>query len=161
MYFKIVNETHLLLLQLSTPFSNETTYDTIQKNIVAFLAGISFPSQLTFSTLPTIDVTDADVTMQTSGSLVDFRSNFFPYSGIISQLMVTYDDLFSLRTYLGNLWSYAQVSIVPNSFYTEEKSISELLDKLKETSYFSENTESQLITYKGHEGFVVCDRGNG
>lgn len=71
--------------------------------------------------------------------------------------MVTYDDLFSVRTYLGNLWSYAQVSIVPNSFYTEGTNASELLSKLKEAPYFSENTESNLVTYKGHEGFVVCD----
>ena len=36
-YFKIVNERHLLLLQLATPYSNETTYDAIQKNITTFL----------------------------------------------------------------------------------------------------------------------------
>lgn len=36
-YFKIVDQHHLLLLQLSTPFSNETTYDAIQKNIATFL----------------------------------------------------------------------------------------------------------------------------
>lgn len=71
--------------------------------------------------------------------------------------MTTYDDLFTSRTYLGNLWSYAQISIVPNSFYTEDTSASELLDRLREVSYFSENTTSNLITYKGHEGFVVCD----
>lgn len=47
-YFKIVDENHLLLLQLATPLSNETTYPTIQKNISTFLAGISFPSQFTF-----------------------------------------------------------------------------------------------------------------
>ncbi len=38
LYFKIVDERHLLLLQLATPYSNETTYDAIQKNITAFLA---------------------------------------------------------------------------------------------------------------------------
>lgn len=74
--------------------------------------------------------------------------------------MATYDDLFTMRTYLGNLWSYAQVSIVPNSFYTADTSASELLSKLKEVSYFSENTESNIITYKGHDGFVVCDNNN-
>lgn len=47
-YFKIVDGTHLLLLQLSTPYSNETTYDAIQKNIAAFLGGITFPSQFNF-----------------------------------------------------------------------------------------------------------------
>jgi hypothetical protein len=92
---------------------------------------------------------------------VDFRANFFPYNGVISELMVTYDDLFSARTYLGNLWSYAQVSIVPNSFYTEDTTASELLQKLQEVPYFSENTESNLIIYKGHEGFIVCDSGSG
>lgn len=100
-YFKIVDGTHLLLLQLSTPFSNETTYDAIQKNIAAFLAGVRFPTQFTFSTPAPITVDDARVTLRpTSESLVDFRSNFFPYDGVISQLMVTYDDLFSVRTYL-------------------------------------------------------------
>ncbi len=157
-YFKIVDGTHLLLLQLSTPFSNETTYDAIQKNIAAFLAGVRFPTQFTFPAPTPITVNDARVTLRPTGeSLVDYRSNFFPYDGVISQLMVTYDDLFSVRTYLGNLWSYAQVSIVPNSFYTENTSASELLAKLREAPYFSENTESNLITYKGHEGFVVCD----
>lgn len=152
MYFKIVDGTHLLLLQLATPFSNETTYDTIQKNIAEFLAGIRFPSQFTFENSESVVVADAKVSLHpTNQSLVDFRSNFFPYNGVISELMVTYDDLFSMRTYLGNLWSYAQVSIVPNSFYTEDTSASELLSKLKEVAYFSENTESNLITYKGHE----------
>lgn len=74
--------------------------------------------------------------------------------------MVTYDDLFTMRTYLGNLWSYAQVSVVPNSFYTADTSASELLAKLNEVSYFSENTESRLITYRGHEGFIACDTNN-
>lgn len=157
-YFKIVDGTHLLLLQLSTPFSNETTYDAIQQNIAAFLAGIRFPVQFNFDSPASVSVDDAKVTLHpTRESLVDFRSNFFPYDGVISGLMVTYDDLFSVRTYLGNLWSYAQVSIVPNSFYTENTSASELLNKLKEAPYFSENTESNLITYKGHEGFIVCD----
>lgn len=74
--------------------------------------------------------------------------------------MVTYDDLFTMRTYLGNLWSYAQVSVVPNSFYTADASASELLEKLNEVSDFSENTESRNITYRGHEGFIVCDTNN-
>ena len=65
-----------------------------------------------------------------------------------------------MRTYLGNLWSYAQVSVVPNSFYTADTSASELLAKLNEVSYFSENTESRLITYRGHEGFIACDTNN-
>ena len=74
--------------------------------------------------------------------------------------MVTYDDLFSLRTYLGNLWSYAQISIVPNSFYTEDTTAEELLSRLREVPYFSENTESNIVSYKGHEGFIVCDNSN-
>lgn len=74
--------------------------------------------------------------------------------------MVTYDDLFSLRTYLGNLWSYAQISIVPNSFYTEDTTADELLSRLREVPYFSENTESNIVSYKGHEGFIVCDNSN-
>jgi|GEM_PF-578240 len=65
-YFKIVDGTHLLLLQLSTPFSNETTYDAIQKNVAAFLAGIRFPSQFTFPASPKVDIAHADVTVQTS-----------------------------------------------------------------------------------------------
>ena len=157
-YFKIVDAHHLLLLQLATPFSNETTYDAIQKNITAFLAGITFPAKFSFPTLTPIDVLDARVSVEpTPESLVDFRSNFFPYNGVISQLMVTYDDLFSLRTYLGNLWSYAQISIVPNSFYTENTSAEELLNRLREVPYFSENTESNIISYRGHEGFMICD----
>lgn len=160
-YFKIVNERHLILLQLSTPFSTETTYPDIQKNISAFLAGISFPSQFIFPSNASLEIHDADISVRPGiSSLVDFRSNFFPYNGIISELMVTYDDLFTMRTYLGNLWSYAQVSVVPNSFYTADTSASELLDKLNEVSYFSENTESRLITYRGHEGFIVCDNNN-
>ena len=143
---------------MSTPFSNEITYDAIQKNIAAFLAGVTFPTQFIFENPASVTVDDAKVSLHpTAESLIDFRSNFFPYDGVISQLMVTYDDLFSVRTYLGNLWSYAQVSVVPNSFYTENTSASELLTKLREAPYFSENTESNLITYKGHEGFVVCD----
>lgn len=161
-YFKIVDGTHLLLLQLSTPFSNETTYDAIQKNITAFLSGIRFPQKFTFSNSASLEVTNAQVFAHPTGeSLVDFRSNFFPYNGVISELMVTYDDLFSMRTYLGNLWSYAQVSIVPNSFYTEDTTASELLSKLREAPYFSQNTESNPIAYKGHEGFIVCDNGLG
>jgi hypothetical protein len=161
-YFKIVNGTHLLLLQLSTPLSNETTYDLIQENIDRFLAGVLFPTQFTFTPSGSIEVADAHVIVRpTSESLVDFRSNFFPYNGVISQLMVTYDDLFSVRTYLWNLWSYAQVSIVPNSFYTENTSATELLQKLKEVPYFSDNTESNLVTYKWHEGFIVCESGTG
>lgn len=160
-YFKIVDGNHLLLLQLAAPYSNETTYEDIQKNIATFLAGISFPSQFSFPKSRAIEIADADVSViPTSESLVDFRSNFFPYNGIISELAATYDDLFTMRTYLGNLWSYAQVSIVPNSFYTEGASAQDLLQRLRESPYFSENTESQLITYKGHEGFVVCDNKN-
>lgn len=151
-YFKIVNNHHLLLLQLSTPFSNETTYPAIQKNITAFLSGISFPTQFSFSLSEPIPISRAHITVKpTEESLVDFRSNFFPYNGVISELMVTYDDLFTTRTYLGNLWSYAQVSVVPNSFYTADTTASELLTKLKEVSYFSDNTESHIISYKGHE----------
>jgi len=148
-YFKIVNNHHLLLLQLSTPFSNETTYPAIQKNITAFLSGISFPTQFLFSLSEPIPISRAHITVKpTEESLVDFRSNFFPYNGVISELMVTYDDLFTTRTYLGNLWSYAQVSVVPNSFYTADTTASELLTKLKEVSYFSDNTESRIISYK-------------
>jgi hypothetical protein len=160
-YFKIINERNLLLLQLATPFSTETTYPDIQKNITAFLSGISFPAEFTFHSSLEIDITPADLTVKPGvWSLVDFRSNFFPYNGVISELMVTYDDLFTMRTYLGNLWSYAQVSVVPNSFYTADTSASELLAKLNEVSYFSENTESRLITYRGHEGFIACDTNN-
>lgn len=119
-YFKIIDEHHLILLQLSTPFSNETTYDALQKNIAAFLAGVSFPSKFSFPTNAPIDVADAGVKVAPAAeSLVDFRSNFFPYNGVISQFMANYQDLFTLRDYLGNLWSYAQISIAPNSFYTE------------------------------------------
>ncbi len=119
-YFKIIDEHHLILLQLSTPFSNETTYETLQKNISAFLAGVSFPAKFSFSPNVAIDVTDANLKiLPPSESLVDFRSNFFPYNGVISQFMANYQDLFTVRNYLGNLWSYAQISIAPNSFYTE------------------------------------------
>lgn len=101
MYFKVVNETHLILLQLSTPFSTETTYPDIQKNITAFLSGISFPSQFVFLSSNSLDISDAGISVRPdASSLVDFRSNFFPYNGIISELMVTYDDLFTMRTYL-------------------------------------------------------------
>jgi hypothetical protein len=161
-YFKIVDGTHLLLLQLNTPFSNETTYDAIQKNIAAFLAWVSFPRQFTFQKPDSVSVEDARVVLHPTGeSIVDFRSNFFPYNGVISELMVTYDDLSSMRTYLGNLWSYSQVSIVPNSFYTEDTTAAELLARLREVPYFSQNTESNPITYKGHEGFIVCDNSTG
>ena len=57
-YFKIVDGTHLLLLQLSTPFSNETTYDAIQQNIAAFLAGIRFPVQFNFDSAASVSVDD-------------------------------------------------------------------------------------------------------
>lgn len=148
-YFKIVDEHHLILLQLSTPYSNETTYDIIQKNIAAFLAGISFPQKFQFVASSSIDVTAADVTLvPAKDSLVDFRSNFFPYNGIISQFMANYQDLFTVRNYLGNLWSYAQISIVPNSFYTEGTTAAELLRRLKESPAFSGNSESRLVTYK-------------
>lgn len=157
-YFKIVDGRHLLLLQLATPFSNESTYDAIQKNISTFLAGISFPAQFSFSSSGSVDVVDAGISLKPAqNSLVDFRSNFFPYSGVISQLMTTYDDLLTVRTYLGNLWSYAQISIVPNSFYTQDTDPAALLEKLKETSDFSENYDSSLISYKWHEWFLVCD----
>ncbi len=160
-YFKIVNDTNLLLLELDTPFATEITYPDIQKNITAFLSGISFPREFLFSSTDQINIVPAHLKIKPGvSSLVDFRSNFFPYNGVISELMVTYDDLFTLRTYLGNLWSYAQLSVVPNSFYTADTSATELLTKLNEVSYFSENTESRLITYRGHEGFVVCDSNN-
>lgn len=113
------------------------------------MSGITFPAQFTFPISDSINISRAHVTIDpTAESLVDFRSNFFPYNGVISELMVTYDDLFTMRTYLGNLWSYAQVSIVPNSFYTADTTAQELLTKLKEVSYFSENTESNIISYK-------------
>jgi hypothetical protein len=100
-YFKIVGEHHLILLQLSTPFSNEITYDAIQKNISAFLKGVSFPTQFTFSEETTIQVNDADLAIRpVKNSLVDFRSNFFPYEGIISQFIVNYKDLLTVRNYL-------------------------------------------------------------
>lgn len=157
-YFKIVDNTHLLLLQLSTPASNESTYTLIQNNISRFLAWISFPAKFTFPKIENLKITDAWViTHPTSEALIDFRSNFFPYDGVISQLMATSDDLFSERTYLWNLWSYAQLSIVPNSFYTEDTTVSELLSKLRESPYFSENMESNLVTYKGYEWFLTCD----
>ena len=157
-YFKIVDEHHLILLQLATPFSNETTYDAIQKNITAFLAGISFPSQFQFIQNTSIDVANAGVTITPAkDALIDFRSNFFPYNGVISQFMANYQDLFTVRNYLGNLWSYAQISIVPNSFYTEGTTAEELLGRLKESPYFSQSSESHLVTYKGHDGFTVCD----
>lgn len=157
-YFKIVDNSHLLLLQLSTPFSNESTYDIIQNNITQFLRGVSFPKTFSFPTIDTLEVRDAWIlTHPSPESLIDFRSNFFPYNGVISQLMATADDLFSERTYLSSLWSYAQLSIVPNSFYTEDTTAAELLSKLRESPYFSENTDSNLITYKGHEWFITCD----
>lgn len=160
-YFKIIDERNLLLLQLSTPFSTETTYPEIQKNITAFLTGISFPGEFSFPLPPAVDIARAGMAVKPGvWSLADVRSNFFPYNGVISELMVTYDDLFTMRTYLGNLWSYAQVSVVPNSFYTADTTASELLAKLNEVSYFSENTESRLITYRGHEWFLVCDTNN-
>lgn len=145
-----------MLLQLATPFSNESTYDAIQKNITAFLAGVSFPGKFTFTAAGTIDVADAGIGMKPmTDSLVDFRSNFFPYSGVISELM-TNSDLFTVRTYLGNLWSYAQISVVPNSFYTQGTDSAGLLEKLKEGGYFSQSHDSSLITYKGHDGFIAC-----
>ena len=148
-YFKIVDEHHLLLLQLATPYSNETTYETIQKNITTFLSGISFPTKFQFAPTPSIPVSDADIVITpVKDSLVDFRSNFFPYNGVISQLMSNYQDLFTERNYFGNLWSYAQISIVPNSFYTEGITAEELLKRLKESPNFSQGTDSHLVTYK-------------
>jgi hypothetical protein len=100
-YFKIVDEHHLLLLQLATPYSNETTYDAIQKNITAFLAGVTFPKQFSFTQNNSINVTNAGVTVKPAlNSLIDFRSNFFPYNGVISQFMANYQDLFTVRDYL-------------------------------------------------------------
>ncbi len=158
-YFKIVDNTHLLLLRLSTPFSNESTYDAIQKNLSAFLAGITFPANFSFADPGKISITDAHMAVSPGvESLIDFRSNFFPYNGAISQLMTTYDDLFTVRKYLGNLWSYAQVSIVPNSFYTENTSAEELLRRLREVPYFSQNTDTEIVHYKGRDGFMVCDK---
>jgi len=63
-YFKIVNKNHLMLLQLSTPLSTETTYTDIQKNITAFLSGISFPSQLVFPSTDSVDIADADMSVR-------------------------------------------------------------------------------------------------
>ena len=160
-YFKIVNQTHLILLELATPYSNETTYSTIQKNISLFLAGVSFPSQFTFAKNTPIDVADAGIkVVPTDGALVDFRGNFFPYNGVISQLMSNYQDLFTVRNYLGNLWSFAQISIVPNAFYTQGTTASDLLGKLKESPYLSQGIETNLVTYKWHDGFTVCDTTN-
>lgn len=51
------------------------------------------------------------------------------------------------------------MSIVPNSFYTEGTTAQDLLDRLKESPYLSQGIESQLITYKGHHGFVICETG--
>lgn len=157
-YFKIVDTHHLLLLQLSTPYSNESTYDAIQKSVTAFLTGISFPAQFQFSPNTSIDVSAAEtVITPAKDSLVDFRSNFFPYNGVVSQFMANYQDLFTSRSYLGNLWSYAQISIVPNSFYTEGTTAEELLGRLRESPSFSQSSESHLVTYKWHSGFTVCD----
>ena len=119
-YFKIVDQTHLLLLQLQTPYATGTNYDEIQKNIKQFLAGIQFPTAFIFPPREPVTVKSAGVGIRlTPQSLVDFRANFFPYSGVISQLMSNYQDLLTVRTYLGNLWSFAQISVVPNAFYTQ------------------------------------------
>lgn len=156
-YFKIIDD-HLLVLRLSAPYSNETTYETIQKNIVAFLGGITFPSKFSFPSARAIRVDDADISLQPSkNSLLDFRSNFFPYDGIVSQFMTDEQDLLTMREYLGNLWSYAQISVVPNSFYTEGVTAADLLSRLKESPYFTQGTDTRLITYKGHDGFIACD----
>lgn len=80
-YFKIVDQHHLLLLQLSTPYANESTYDALQKNIALFLAGIQFPEKFDFQNESLIDVADADIkVIPPAESLVDYRSNFFPYN---------------------------------------------------------------------------------
>jgi hypothetical protein len=50
-YFKIVDNTHLLLLQLSTPASNESTYTLIQNNISRFLEEYHFQQNLLFQKL--------------------------------------------------------------------------------------------------------------
>ncbi len=63
-YFKIINERNLLLLQLSTPFSTETTYPDIQKNLTAFLAGISFPGEFSFPSPSEVGIARADLTVK-------------------------------------------------------------------------------------------------
>ena len=64
MYFKIIDERNLLLLQLSTPFSTETTYPEIQKNITAFLTGISFPGAFSFPLPTVVDIARAGMAVK-------------------------------------------------------------------------------------------------
>ena len=122
-YFKIIDEHHLILLQLSTPFSNETTYDALQKNIAAFLAGVSFLSKFSFPTNAPIDVADAGVKVAPAAESRWFSFKFF------SHITVSYHNLWLIirifypERLSRNLWSYAQISIAPNSFYTEEQQL--------------------------------------
>jgi hypothetical protein len=55
-YISVVDETHLLMLYLTTPIPTKNTYDSIQKTVKDFLSSVSFPSTFVFPTLSDIKI---------------------------------------------------------------------------------------------------------
>ena len=62
----MIDETHSLILYLTTPDPTQNTLEKIQKSVKDFLGSISFPAIFTFPKTQNITIPNAEINIETT-----------------------------------------------------------------------------------------------
>ncbi len=159
LYFTIVNESHIMMLALLTPDIDSTNQATVSAHISQFLSGIQFPNTFDFPPQKPIVLPGIGVALRPhASSILDFYGNFMPYESMVLDFISNDSDVTTMKTYLWNLWSYAQISIFPHTLKWEDSRMQNLLNWFQENEEFVERKDADLIRYRWYSGLRICDK---
>jgi len=151
-YITMIDETHSIILYLTTPDPTQNTLEKIQKSVKDFLGAISFPAIFTFPKTQNIVISDAEVNIETTENTM-ISYDIQDYTGLLAYSIIDREDFVMARNFLGNASLYAQIAVFKNSFETEDKTLDQWMEK--STEYFQYGKDKPIInkkiTYKGHE----------
>jgi len=98
-YISMIDETHMLILFLSTPNPTKNTLESIQKSIKTFLENISFPAKTIFPNVENIVIPQSDIELIVrKNSSISYNSS--EYQGILSYHIKDQKDFVMVRDYL-------------------------------------------------------------
>lgn len=153
-YISMLDETHSMVLYLSTPYPAKNTLDKIKKSVTDFIGNISFPSSFVFPAARDIVLPEADmsIVVNKNAAVVYDMSE---YDGVLSYSILNKQDFVMVKNYMSTLWSYAQIAVFKNSFETEEKTIDQWIKQTTKYTYPEPTTKK--ILYKWYEWFLLCE----
>lgn len=98
-YVSMLDETHMMILFLSTPVPTKNTFDNIQKSVKEFVGNISFPSKIIFPEIRDIVLPKSDIGIKVrKNSSISY--DMAMYDGILSYAIKNQQDFVMVQEFL-------------------------------------------------------------